>query len=118
MRDQPRESLAALKAAVAVMGLLIVLGTALVVGVIIHRVYARNTAAASMPAVSPPVVVGALPAGGRSAGPFGLAPGEHIAGMASAGADLAVWVSGPSGERVLLIDPASGQVSIALQGAR
>jgi hypothetical protein len=38
--------------------------------------------------------------------------------MASAGADLAVWVSGPSGERVLLIDPASGQVSIALQGAR
>ncbi len=55
MRDQPRESLAALKAAVAVMGLLIVLGTALVVGVIIHRVYARNTAAASMPAVSPPV---------------------------------------------------------------
>ena len=44
----------------------------------------------------------------------GLAPGEHIAGIASAGAGLAVWVNGPKGDRLLLLDPASGTLRTLL----
>ncbi len=111
MRSQPQGvpqgDLRALKALVVVLGVLIILGTMLVVGVIIHRLYARNPAP-SMPAAA--LVPG--PAA-RAA----LAPGEHIAGIASAGGDVAVWVSGPGGDRVLLLDPTTGQLSVALAAA-
>jgi hypothetical protein len=46
-----------------------------------------------------------------------LATGEHISGIAAAGAYVAVWVSGPDGDRLLLVDPATGQTSVALHGA-
>jgi len=93
--------LRALKALVAGLGVLILLGTALVAGVIIHRIYARVSPPASMPAGP------AVP--GPGVAPVKLAPGEHVAGIAAAGGALGVWVSGPQGDRVLLIDPASGQ---------
>jgi hypothetical protein len=47
-----------------------------------------------------------------------LAPGEHVAGIASAGPDVAVWVTGPAGDRVLLVDPASGRMSVMLQESK
>jgi hypothetical protein len=110
MRDQSQGDLRGLKALVGIMGVLIILGTALVIGVVIHRIYARN-GAPSMPAA-----VLAVPGAGGSAAT--LAPGERIAGIAAAGGDVAVWVSSPVGDRVLLIDPASGRVNVALSGIR
>jgi hypothetical protein len=100
-----------LKALVGIMGVLIVLGTAVVIGVVIHRIYAKP-AVQSMIGVVPgaaagaPVVSGVLP------------PGEHIAGIAAAGGDVAVWVTGPAGDRVLLVNPETGVVSVAVTAAR
>jgi hypothetical protein len=89
------------------MGVLIVLGTALVIGVVIKRIYAKP-AAPSMSAMAPGVLPGAVAASA-------VLPAEaHIAGIAGAGGAIAVWVSGPGGDEVLLIDPASGAVRRAL----
>ena len=117
MQDQP-QNLRGLKAAVGIMGVLIVIGTTVVIGTINHRLYARfsapstsSVAAASVPA--PGAVQGAaVPAGGMVA----LQPGEHVAGIASAGGDLAIWVRGPQGERVLLLDPTTGESHAVLAG--
>lgn len=114
MTDQP-QNLRGLKAAVGIMGVLIVVGTAVVIGTIIHRLYARSStpppqaAPLSTPA-APAVLPGTLP-------PAGLLPAEHISGIAAAGADVAVWVSGPGGDRLLLLNPANGQVRVGLQSA-
>ena len=102
---QPKQDLRALKALVGIMGVLIILGTALVIGVVINRLYARK--AAPSISVSAPVAASAT-----------LAPGEHIAGIAAAGPDLAIWVSGPGGDRLLLLDPASGALRTALGPAK
>ena len=99
------------------MGVLIIIGTAVVIGTIIHRLYARNSATppSAVAPLSAPVapMVPMVPAGVAAS----LAPGEHIAGIAGAGADVAVWVSGPGGDRLLLLNPASGQVSVGLRSA-
>jgi len=112
MTDQP-QNLRGLKAAVGIMGVLIVVGTTVVVGTIIHRLYARDSA--------PPPTVAPLALPAVPVAPQGVAaqllPGEHIAGIAAAGADVAVWVTGPSGGRLLLLNPASGQISVGLQEA-
>ncbi len=92
------------------MGVLIILGTALVIGVVIHRLYARP-AAPSMTAVTPGATDSFPVASNR------LAPGEHVAGIAAAGSDIVVWVTGPAGDRVLLLDPASGTLSVAIAAA-
>ena len=113
MQDQPQADLRGLKALVGGMGVLIVLGTAVVIGTVIHRLYARKPEASMV--VAPMVPVGSVPPGTAGAG---LAPGEHIAGIAAAGGDVAVWVNGPGGDRLLLVDPASGQVSVALGATR
>lgn len=124
MTDQP-QNLRGLKATVGIMGVLIVIGTAVVIGTIIHRLYARNSAPPPMPAppLSTPMAPAALyaaPAGGAGAPAWGqavrLQTGEHIAGIAAAGGDVAVWVSGPAGDRLLLLNPATSQASVALQG--
>ncbi len=70
------------------------LGTALVIGVVIQRIYAKP-AAASM-----------------SAAP---ADGERVAGIAGAGGYVAVWESGPDGDRIVTIDPATGAMKTVLQ---
>ena len=113
MRDQPQADLRGLKVLVGGMGVLIVLGTAVVIGTVIHRIYARKPAASMVVA---PLTVPGAPAGAMAVG--ALAPGEHIAGIAGAGGDVAVWVNGPDGDRLLLVDPASGQVSVALSATR
>ena len=107
-----------MKALVGIMGVLIIIGTTVVVGTVIHRLYARFNAppmpvaplAAPAPAAMAPVAAAPAVAGA-------LAPGEHVAGIASAGADVAVWVSGPKGDRVLLLDPATGAVRVGLSNA-
>ncbi len=101
------------------MGVLIVLGTTVVIGTVIHRVYSRF-AAPSMPVplAAPTAPATPVPAAVSVATSTALAPGEHIAGIAAAGADVAVWVNGPNGDRLLLLNPVTGQVSVALQGGR
>ena len=116
MQDQPRQDLRALKALVGVMGVLIVLGTALVIGVVIHRLYARNGVASNVAATTVPVPSVAPSMVPAAAGSVRLAPGDKIAGIAGAGGEVAVWVSGPAGDRLLLIDPASGQARVVLGG--
>jgi hypothetical protein len=117
MTDQP-QNLRGLKAAVGIMGVLIVIGTAVVIGTIIHRIYARVSAPPPMAAAPLSVPAApALPAGAFPAAAPQLAPGEHIAGIAPAGAEVAVWVSGPAGDRLLLVNPASGAVRVVLEGS-
>jgi len=101
------------------MGVLIVIGVTVVVGTIAHRLYAQFAAPSNPPAAVMAPVVG-VPAVAPALAPVlvgGMLAGEHIAGIAAAGADVAVWVSGPKGERLLLLDPVSGAVRVALQSA-
>ncbi len=109
MAVQARGDLRGLKALVAGMGVLIVLGTALVIGVVVKRMIAPRAAPA------PRAAVMAAPAAPASPS---LANGEHIGAIAAAGPDLAIWVSGPAGDRVLLLDPATGRLTQALGPAR
>src|ERR1700734_2990867 len=113
MRDQPQGDLRGLKALVGILGVLIVIGTAVVIGTVIHRLYARNDAPSMAPLATP--AAPALPAGLT---PTVLGPSEHIAGIAAAGGRIAAWVSGPQGDRLLLIDPVSGRSSVVLSGAQ
>ena len=112
MRDQPQGDLRGLKALVGILGVLIVVGTAVVIGTVIHRLYARNDA----PSMASPLAAPAAPALPAGLTPTVLGPSEHIAGIAAAGGRIAAWVSGPQGDRLLLIDPASGRSSVVLSG--
>ena len=109
-----------MKALVGGMGVLIVIGVTVVVGTIVHRLYAQFLVPSNpVAAVSAPVAgvpVANAPVAGESGVP-GLAAGERIQGIAAAGPDIAVWVSGPHGERVLLLNPVDGAVRVGLQGA-
>ncbi|MGE4483378.1 hypothetical protein [Acidocella sp.] len=109
MQDQP-QNLRGLKAIVGIMGVLIIIGTTVVIGTIIHRLYARFNAAPTPPQMAVVPAPGNVPAAAAAS----LAPGEHIAGIASAGEDLAVWVSGPKGDRLLLLNPQTGVVRTVL----
>ncbi|GBQ34995.1 hypothetical protein AA11237_0874 [Acidocella aminolytica 101 = DSM 11237] len=105
-----------MKVLVGVLGVLIIVGTTVVVGTVIHRLYASFNAPPTPPheaaAPAPGAVPPALPPASVAAAK--LAPGEHISGIASAGGDVAIWVSGPTGDRLLLLNPATGQTRVAL----
>jgi hypothetical protein len=100
------DDLRGLKALVGILGALVVLGTALVIGVVIHRMYDKPAAAA--PGIIPGV---------SDAAPNVLGQGEHIAAVAGAGGAFAIWVTGPAGDRVLLLDPATGRLAVAVASA-
>lgn len=114
MQDQP-QNLRGLKALVGIMAVLIVIGTTVVIGTVIHRLYARFATPSTPASTEKMPVTGGAP----STLPLGavarLAPGEHISGIASAGGKLAVWVSGPAGDRLLLLNPVTGQVQDVLR---
>jgi len=107
VQARPDTDLRGLKALVGFLGVLIVIGTAVVIGVVIKRIYATSQAA---PSISTGVVPG-VPA-------TVLAPSEHIAGIAGAGAEFAVWVSGPAGDRLLLLNPQTGAFSTVLSAPK
>jgi hypothetical protein len=107
VETQARSDLRGLKALVGIMGVLIVLGTAVVIGVVIKRIYAKPAA---------PSTVAALPMAPMQAET--LAPGEHVAGIAGAGGNVAVWVTGPSGDRVLLLNPQTGGFTTVLRAQK
>ena len=113
MQDQP-QNLRGLKAVVGIMAVLIIIGTTVVVGTVIHRLYARFAASSTPQAMASVPVPNAVPAGMPAGVAARLAPGEHISGIATAGAALAVWVSGPKGDRLLLLNPLTGQARVVL----
>lgn len=54
--------------------------------------------------------LGGPPAGGAAMSvSLGEAEGARIAGIAGMDRALAIWVARPDGERVILVDPASGR---------
>ena len=81
----------ALTILVAVMGLMIVVGTVALAVVIVQRL----GGAAEAPAI---------------AGSLGQPEGTRIGGIASAEGRVAVWVQRPDGDRVLLLDARTGRV--------
>jgi hypothetical protein len=109
MAAQAQGDLRGLKILVVGMGVLIVLGTALVIGVVVHRMTAPHAQAVQIAAP----VEGASAIAGAA-----LAKGEHISAIAAAGPDLAIWVSGPAGDRIMVLDPVTGAVTQALGPAR
>ncbi len=86
-----------LKAVTIGMAVLIVVGTGVLVAVIVHR---SNAPAGR-----------GVPAGGPGALSLDEPAGTHIAGIAGAGGRLAVQLQGGGGDRVVLVDPASGVVT-------
>lgn len=109
--------LRALKALVIGLGVLVVLGTAVVIGVIIYRIYAQ---VAGSPAQAGSAAHGEAAAG--SAAPFERTiaggKGGSIAGIAAAGGRIAIWVRNDAGGKVVVIDPATGRTlgQVALDG--
>jgi hypothetical protein len=106
VQAQAGSDLRGLKALVGFLGVLIVIGTAVVIGVVIKRIYGTSPVAASISSPVPGVAEVPVTA---------LAPGEHIAGIAGAGGEFAVWVSGARGDRLLLLNPQTGVLSTVLQ---
>ena len=115
MAQSQAGSLRGLKALVAFLGVLVVLGTAVVVGVVIKRLYAPATPASNFyppaslappGAMAPPAVTATLP------------PGSRIQGVSAAGGVFAVWVTNPAGgEDIYLMDPATGALRLSVQAA-
>ncbi len=112
MRQSRPDQLRGLKALVAFLGILVVLGTAVVAGVIIRRLYASaapasNFSGATLPppsGMAPPATATTLPAGSR------------ILGLAAAGGSFAVWVTSPAGgQDIYLLDPATGALRLSVQ---
>jgi hypothetical protein len=97
-----------LKALVAGLGVLVVLGTATVIGVVIKRIYADPAPASTGSAAAP------VPGGGV----VQLPAGAKITGLAAAGGDFAVAVSGPAGDQVWIVNPATGVRYVALSAAK
>lgn len=101
----------ALKVLTIVMGVLIVVGTGVLIAVIAHR-------------VTSPAPSGAAPNGTPSVGGTPLAllldepAGTHIAGIAAVGDRLAVQLQGGGADRVVLVDPRFGVVTGRIALAR
>ncbi len=114
----------ALLGAVIGMGVLIVVGTAFLIGVILHRMNGGgHQAPPGVPLVeAPPAPASITVPGGVGAGVpvvhLPLGADEHLLGMTRVQDGLvALHVSGPHGERVLLWQVGAGQVRPGLDTA-
>jgi hypothetical protein len=85
------DGVAALKALVIGMGVLIVAGTVTLVVLIVQR------------------AGGGAPAGRAASASLGEPEGSRIGGIAATAGAVAIWVVRPDGDRVVLVDPASGR---------
>ncbi|MFT9441350.1 MAG: hypothetical protein ABF593_06260 [Acetobacter papayae] len=106
----------ALMVAVVGMGVLIVVGTALLIGVILHRMNGGDHKA---PAGVPLVEATPAPTGpGAPVVHLPLGVDEHLLGLTRVQDGLvAIQVSGPHGDRVLLWQVGTGQVRPGLDTA-
>jgi len=114
---------AALKALVIGMGVLIVAGTVTLVVLLVQRAGGARVAPEARvgASVAPEARVGASvapdarveastpPQGWAAPVVLGQPEGSRIGGIETAGGALAVWVVRPDGDRVVLVDPASGR---------
>ncbi|HEY5301347.1 MAG TPA: hypothetical protein VIJ55_11785 [Acetobacteraceae bacterium] len=89
----------ALKAATIVMGILIVVGTAVLIAVIFKRANAPHPAAGG----------GLVPSAARFATMLHEPAGTRITGLAAIGDALALSLQGGGADRVILIDPRTGE---------
>jgi hypothetical protein len=105
------DGMRALKIATIAMGVLIVVGTAALVIVVVHRMTAPTQTAAVAPAGGP---------AWRSAVAAVLdePAGTRIAGITAVRDRLAVQLEGGGADRVVLIDPATGTVAGRISLAR
>jgi hypothetical protein len=113
-----------LKALVGIMGALIIIGTSIVVGTIIHRLYNKflvpPTVETASPYAPPPPGAVAVPTPNLYATPsraVTLPKGTHIQSIAPLGQGLAILTTSPQGDAVLLLDPDTGAVHTELQSA-
>jgi hypothetical protein len=101
----------ALKTLVVGMGALILIGIAVIGVTLYNRASAPGGLAGGRTPASAPATVPAQ-AGGITAGTLGLPAGSRVKGLAGAGNRVVVHVELPSGqEQLLLLDPATGQVT-------
>jgi hypothetical protein len=96
----------ALTALTIVMGVLILVGTAVLVAVVAHRMSSPASGGVPVAAGAPLALVLDEPAG------------THIAGVAAAADWLAVRLQGGGVDRVVLVDPRSGAVTGRIALAR
>lgn len=100
-------NLRGLKALVIGMGVLIVIGTALVIGVIIKRIYDAGSAPVKASSVQAAPPVAKVPATLR----IPAAAGAAIGGIAAVDGRLAIWVKDGQGGKVVLIDPRTNRLA-------
>lgn len=114
MTNQPKD-LRGLKALVGILAVLIIIGTTVVAGTVIHRLYARFTLPPTPPA-NPSISAPAASSISEGAPPKALAlPGdEHIMAITGSGADIAILVTTTKGEKLLILNPDSGTLRTAL----
>ncbi len=94
-----------LKALVIGMGVLIIIGTAVVIGVIIHRLYAASTALKPEPS---PI---AAPATAAFHTRLPAPTGSTIKSVTATNNRLAVGISTPQGGKIILINPRTGAIT-------
>jgi hypothetical protein len=92
-----------LKALVIGLGVLIVLGTALVIGVVVKRIV-ESTHAAPTGAIS----TAAVPVNAPFHTSLPAATGAKISGVTAAGGVVAIWLRDDQGGRIDFIDPHTG----------
>jgi hypothetical protein len=107
------DGVAALKALVIGMGVLIVAGTVTLVVLLVQRANVASSPPAARVAAVAPEFRGERGAPELRAESIvlGEPAGSRIGGIAAAGGALAIWVVRPDGDRVVLVDPASGRRS-------
>ncbi len=91
----------ALKAATVAMGVLILVGTAVLIGAMVKRATLPAPTQAASGHVPSVVSIGAM---------LHEPPGSRITGLAATGDVLAVSMQGGGPDRVVLIDPHTGEV--------
>lgn len=106
VRDSRQHDLKGLKALVIGLGVLIVVGTALVIGVVIKRVVESTTRPAPSAATQPLAVPSVAPFAATLPG----GAGAKIGGVAAAGGTVAIWLRDGKGGRIVFIDPHDGKI--------
>ncbi|MDD2877314.1 MAG: hypothetical protein PHT60_11485 [Acidiphilium sp.] len=101
-----------LKALVFGLGALIVLGTALVIGVVVKRSIESTGKPAAAAPIAAPLLMTTPPTSHPGPAPFSIVlPGSQaakIGGIAAAGGEVAIWVRDNGGGHVVFIDPRTG----------
>ena len=113
MQDQP-QNLRGLKALVGIMAVLIIIGTTVVVGTLIHRFYAKTTPTPTTTTLLHETNAADIDTDLPSPTTLALPQGLQIEGIAAIDHNLAVWVRGPVGDKIIILNPKTGQAHTAV----